>query len=113
MDLHSAYINTSDQGFELQETSPHLKGYQLKYTHEHGHCLNGSNLSQNQSKICPLCNHVSKTEEDFVAHSALHFSPTSQHSPRPLSTASANSASSSGTPQNSPGPLPNSVQTGK
>ena len=109
MDIHSAYINTADQGFELTQNS-YPKGYQFKYIEE-GHGLNGSN--QNQDKICPLCNHVSKTEEDFVAHSALHFSPTSQHSPRPLSTASANSASSSGTPQNSPGPLPNSIQTGK
>ncbi len=49
-----------------------------------------SNLStkliHDKNKICPLCNHIYTTEEDFVAHSALHFS-------RPGSTTSNSSNS--------------------
>lgn len=43
-------------------------------------------LIHDKNKVCPMCSHVYTTEEDFVAHSALHFS-------RPSSSTSTSSAS--------------------
>ena len=97
--VNLSFSNTSDD-FELAENS-HVKFIEETDLNTSDDSTTVSRI-HDKNKICPLCSYVYKSEEDFVAHSAMHYS-------RPLSSSSA--SSSSGASASLPD-SPNSVDIG-
>ena len=97
--VNLSFSNTSDD-FELAENS-HVKFIEETDLNTSDDSTTVSRI-HDKNKICPLCSYVYKSEEDFVAHSAMHYS-------RPLSSSSA--SSSSGASASLPD-SPNSVEIG-
>jgi hypothetical protein len=107
------FINTEfhNNSNEFQEDSIAAPKYLEEDLNISDDSLGSSVLNNHTNKPCPLCNHIYKSEADFVSHSASHYSALAKkHDLQQLAASRPSSASSAASSQSSTPNSPNSIE---